>query len=349
MAKKVGDYFHYGGAIHIHTTESDGTKILEDIAELGQQVDLDFMLFSDHMNLNNRDNGKEGFYGKTLVLVGYEHNDLNDKHHYLLFDSPRVYPENMTAKEFVKAGADDNSIGIMAHPDEIRTKLKEYPSYPWLDWDVEGFTGLELWNQMSEWTEKLTKYNKIKMTFSPRKSIVSPTERILKKWDKLNLTKKFVGIASVDAHAFPIKVGPLKIEIFPYKVHLKTLKTFLILNETLSSDFNTAKTQLYNAIRNCNLYFANVKWGEADDFEFYAFNNSEKAKIGGRLELDSNTKLVVKLPSKATIKIIHNGNKIAQTESDELQLNVTEKGIYRIEAWKGNKGWIFSNHIRISI
>ncbi len=104
MAVKIGDCYCYSGAIHIHTTESDGTKTLEEVVALGQEVGLDFMMFSDHMTLSNREMGKEGFYGDTLVTVGYEHNDGQDIHHYLLFGTPGVYPADMNVRDYVAAG-----------------------------------------------------------------------------------------------------------------------------------------------------------------------------------------------------------------------------------------------------
>ncbi len=347
MPKKVGDWYVYTGAIHIHTTESDGTKPLEEVVSIGRQAGLEFMMFADHMTLSNRDNGLEGLYGDTLVVIGYEHNDARDHHHYLLFESPDVYPGKMTAPEYVDAGAADGALGILAHPDEIRTALKEHPAYPWTDWSSNGFVGIELWNQMSEWMEKLTRYNKLLMSLSPRKSMAGPTERILRKWDELSMKRKVAGIAGVDAHAFPVKVGPFTVEIFPYKVHFRCLRTHIILAERLSDDFATAKRQLYDAIRDCRLFFSNMRWGTADDFEFYIQSGSEKITCGGTLTTPKGARLYVKLPSTATLRLVHNGETIVQTDTDFLDFGEVRRGIYRVEAWKGSRGWIFSNHIRV--
>ena len=346
MGRKIGDWYHYWGAIHIHTTESDGTRPLEEVVELGRQSDLDFMMFTDHMNLVNRP--KEGFYGQTLVTVGYEHNDHDDNHHYLLFDTPNVYPEGMSAREYVAAGARDGALGILAHPDEVRETLPEFPPYPWLDWNVEGYTGLELWNQMSEWTEKLTRFNKLIMSLSPRKSMIGPSKRILERWDQLNLQRKVVGTAGVDAHAFPVRLGPWTVEIFPYKVHFKTLKLFVILNEPFSRDLEIAKKQLYGAIKDCRVYFANLKWGKVDGLEFHAINDTEKVVCGGSIKTVENTRLILKLPDQATVKLIHNGNLVLETLAKSIDYKVIEPGIYRIEAWKGKRGWVFTNHIRVA-
>ena len=347
MVRRVDDWYQYTDCVHIHTTESDGTRSLAEVVALGQEVGLDFMMFSDHMTLSNRDAGREGFYEKTLVLVGYEHNDLTDHHHYLLFRSPRVYDADMTAAEYVAAGAQDGALGIMAHPDEVRDALKNHPPYPWDDWSVVGFDGIEIWNQMSEWTEKLTRFNQLAMVFSPRKSIVAPTDRILAKWDEISLTHKCVGLAGVDAHSFGIRIWPFSFEVFPYKVHFKSLRCYLLFDETMSTDFEKARTQLYDAIRDCRLFFANERWGSAEKFRLVGECGSEKVTCGGSLASEQDARLMVSLPSRATLRLIHNGRKILETVSHELEYQVSAKGIYRVEAFKDHRGWIFSNHIRV--
>ena len=349
MGYRLNDRYYYSGAIHIHTTESDGTKTIEEVVAIGQEVKLDFMMFTDHMTLTNREAGKEGYYGQTLVVVGYEHNDLQDNHHYLIFKSPKVYDSEMTAAEYVTAGADDNALGIMAHPDEIRDPDSRHRPYPWKDWSVERFNGLELWNQMSEWMEKLTPLNKLAMAFSPRKSMVGPTDRIMKKWDELNQVRKVSGIASVDAHAFPIRVWPGTVEIFPYKVHFRCLRTYLILDRPLSDDFETARSQLYGAIRDCRLFFANIRWGNPKGFEFSVNNSTVRVMAGETIDLDNQTKLIVSLPKAGTIKIVGNGQLLAETKAENMEYTVTRPGVYRVEVWRKKRGWIFSNHIRVGL
>ncbi len=347
MGKKVGDWYQYSGAVHIHTTESDGTKPLAEVIAIGQRADLDFMMFADHMTLSNREVGGEGIYGKTLVVIGYEHNDEADHHHYLLFESPGVYPSEMAAREYVAAGAADNALGIMAHPDEIRNRMEEYPPYPWTDWSVEGYTGVELWNQMSEWMERLTPWNKLAMALSPRKSMVGPTDRILRIWDEMNRQKKTVGIAGVDAHAFPVKLGPFTVEIFPYKVHFRCLRTHILLPEPMASDFPTASRQLYDAIRDCRVFCSNMRWGNAEGFRFEAANDETAVTCGGEVAAGRDTVLTVRLPERARLRVIHDGAAMLESDTDRLELKSPEPGLYRVEAWKGSRGWIFSNHIRV--
>ena len=347
MSRKVENWFHYSGVIHVHTTESDGTKTLEQIAAIGQSVGLDFMMFTDHMTLSNRDAGKEGYYGNLLVTVGYEHNDPDDNNHYLIFGSPRVYPSRMSATEYVAASAKDKALGIIAHPDEIRDRKGKYPPYPWTDWSPTDFDGIELWNQMSEWMERLGKYNRLSMAFSPRKSMIGPTNRLLKQWDEISNSRKYVGLASVDAHAFPIRVGPFTVAIFPYKVHFRSLRSYIILDQPLSPDLATAREQLFQAFRECRVYFANLRWGDASEFIFYADNGRERVPSGGELALSPSAQFVAKLPSKAAIRLIKDGSEIMSTTAREMVYEVSRPGLYRLETRKWGRGWIFTNHIRI--
>lgn len=345
---EVNGKYHYSGAIHMHTTESDGTVTLEELAAIGQQSGLDYMMVTDHMNLNNRTAGKEGWYGDTLVVIGYEHNDVADIHHYLIFDSPGVYPREMSPSEYVASAVKDGALGIIAHPDEIRDRMRNYPPYPWNDWQAVGFDGIEIWNQMSEWMERLTPYNKLVMAFSPRKSMIGPTDRVRKKWDELSQAGKCVGIAAVDAHAFPIPLGPFTVRIFPYKVHFQSLRTTVIFDQPLSKDFKTAARQLYDALRNCRCYGANLRWGNTDGFDFWAENQNTRAGMGESIPLTSSTRLRAKLPASARTVVVRNGTTIHEHSGRTLDLPITEPGVYRLEAWRGKRGWIFTNHIRVT-
>ncbi len=345
--RKNAKYYEYIGCVHIHTTYSDGSKSLEDVAAIADSVGLDYILISDHMTLESREAGKEGYYGKTLTLIGYEHNDREDCNHYLLFGTKSVLPEDMSPVDYVAEGARQGALGIIAHPDEIRPRLGKYPSYPWLAWDAREFDAIEIWNQMSEWMENLKPYNKLKMLFSPRKFLQTPTDRILKKWDELNVEHKIAGIGAIDVHGFPYKLGPIRITIFPYKVQFKSLRTHLLLPEKLYSDISRAKKQIYDAIRDCRVFASNYRWGDAAGFEFYARQGGRTVISGGRLENFENSKISAKLPEKGEFKLIRDGSIVLESHGDFVEYSPNQNGLYRIEVYKKGRGWIYSNHIRI--
>lgn len=341
------NYHIITGVVHIHTTDSDGTKTHEEITAIARQLKLDYLLFSDHMTLKGLDEGKEGFYGNVLALVGYEHNDREDCNHYLIFDHDRVFPVWMSAEQYVAEAARVNSLGIMAHPDEIRGRDARFRSYPWTAGDLEGVNGLEIWNQMSEWMENLRVLNRLKMIISPRKALRGPTSRILWKWDELSQDKKLVGIGSVDAHGFLYRAGLLRLTIFPYKVLFKSIRTHLILEEPLSKDFTAARNQVYSALRDCRAFISNYRWGEAKDFVFKIVNNDSMTYCGGSIDFGDNIRAVVQLPLNGRIRLILNGKAIYEAVTRKLDYKLERPGIYRVEVFRGRKGWIFSNHIRV--
>lgn len=347
MSKSETGHNVITGVMHVHTVDSDGTKTHEAIAAIAAEVGLDFVLFADHMTLQSLHEGKEGYIGETLALIGYEHNDHDDCNHYLIFGHDEVFPASMRAAEYVAAAAEKGALGIMAHPDEMRGRDARFRSYPWTDWDVEGFDGLEIWNQMSEWMENLKFYNQILMLFSPRKWLRAPTARILRKWDELNMTRKVAGIASVDAHGFLYRAGPLHLTIFPYKVQFKSLRTHLILDEPLSKDVGRAKAQVYRAIRACRVFVSNYRWGEARDFRVEAVNSSVSAVPGDDIKLDKDTLLSVSAPLQGRIRVIADGKLLVEQRGKMLEYRVSRPGAYRVEVYRGDKGWIFSNHIHV--
>ena len=166
-------------------------------------------------------------------------------------------------------------------------------------------------------------------------------------WDRLNLKRRYVGVAGVDAHGFPVEVGPLTITIFPYKVHFRALRTHIILSEPLSSDFGTARGQLFGALAACRVFCSNLRWGDANGFVFRGVLGSKSVVCGDALSDHTGARLEIELPSRANIRLIGNGQELVRATTDSLEYSVGQPGLYRVEAWKGKRGWIFSNHIRI--
>lgn len=340
-------YRELKGAIHIHSNYSDGTLTIPEIANIANDVGLDFIMVSDHMTLEPLHQGLEGFYGKTAVLIGYEINDADDKNHYLAFDLNKTVDPNLSAKDYVSKVKENNGLGIIAHPDEVRNEMAKYPSYPWTDWTVEGYDGIEIWNHMSQWMESLSYWNAIKMLFMPRRSLKGPTERILKRWDEVNQHRKVTGVGSIDVHAYPYRIGPLRITIFPYKVQFKSIRTHILIPEPVPDDYGSLKKSIYDSLKSCRVFISNYRWGDADGFKFIVTNDHGTASIGDELPLDDNTEVDVILPSTASLRLICNNSCIYSGKDNQFKIKLTKPGLYRVEVYVNKKGWIFSNHLKL--
>jgi hypothetical protein len=348
--------FEYIGAAHIHSVFSDGTGEIPEIAKYAEESDLDFILMTDHNTLRPLQEGYEKWYGKTLCLIGCEINDKENKNHYMAFGIDEAYSTRLPAKEYVKKVKEAGGIGFIAHPHEKRNHMKEHPPYPWVDWSIEDFTGIEIWNHMSEWMENLTEQNKYNSFLHPLRSITAPPQETLKVWDKLNLKQKVVGIGGVDAHAHKQNLfGFFEVEIFPYKVLFKSIHNHVLLPSQLikgNSKQKLAKSKeaIYEALAYGRSFIANDYHANSKGFQFFAKSGKKKFNMGDKLDFSENISLYVSLPvPSADIKIVCNGETIKEIQSNKAELEVKKPGAYRIEVYYFNKAWIFSNHIRIGI
>ncbi len=337
----------YVGAIHIHSDYSDGTKSIPEIARIAQSVNLDFLLFADHMTLQPLYDGHEGWHDRVLVLIGYEIQDPNNKNHYLAFDVDRVLAEGLSAPEYVRQISQRRGLGFIAHPDEVRHSLDKYPPYPWTHWDIDGFDGIEIWNHMSEWMEGLTKANRLKMILSPRKLLKGPTKLTLHKWDQYNVQRRVVGIGAIDVHAHHYRLGPFTITIFPYKVQFQSIRTHLLVGQPLRHDLKTDKRTVYDTLRSGNLFVSNYRWGDARSFRFWASVGNRRVEMGQSVECLQGVDLWAQVPVECQITLVKDGHRVSQIFGRELFHRTDLPGAYRVEAYRGKRAWIYSNHIRL--
>ncbi len=343
--QKKSKLYEYVGIIHIHTTDSDGTKSHDDIIKLAQKYELDFLAFTDHMNLAHKN--KEGWYNKTMVLIGYEHEDCSEKNHYLIFGLNKPLPDDLDAKTYVKRVKQVGGFGIIAHPDESRN-FPKFPPLPWTEWDTDEFDGIEIWNHMSAWLEGIAEGNKLKYLLNPRKLLSSPPKHSLITWDKLNMKRRVVGIGSADAHGFRLKIlGLFWRTIFPYSVELCSIRTHILTKRQFPRDFAPAKNQFFHTLRQCRVFISNHRWGDARGFRFWAESPEKYAIIGDKIKFHNDLWLFIEAPEKARIVLIKNGKKVDDAEGKFARFQAKTPGIYRVELWKNEKGWIFSNHIRV--
>ena len=345
----------YAGAIHIHSIYSDGSGEVTDIAGFAAESDLDFIILTDHNTLRALHEGFEGWYGKTLLLVGCEINDKENKNHYLAFGVDETFSTRLPAKEYVKKVKESGGIGFLAHPNEKRNSMKEHPPYPWTEWDTEDFTGIEIWNHMSEWMEGLTEQNKYNYFMHPLRSIIEPPKETLQIWDHFNLKRKVVGIGGIDAHAHKVNLfGFFELEVFPYKVLFKSIRTHILSKEkwepSVNNALEVAKKNVYEALKEGKCFFSNFYHGNAKGFRFFAEDNGLIYEMGDSAPFNEKIKLKVSTPSgDAEVRLIHNSNAVDSKHGADVEFPISGKGIYRVEVFKNKNAWIFSNHIRIGL
>ncbi len=346
--------FEYVGAIHMHSIYSDGSGTVEEIVKFAQEIGLDYIILTDHNTLRALTEGYEGWHDDTMLLVGCEINDRKNKNHYLAFNIDKTYSTRLSAKEYVRRIKEDGGIGFLAHPHEKRTHMKEHPPYPWTEWDTNDFTGIEIWNHMSEWMENLTEQNKYQAFLHPLRTIVAPLPETLKIWDELNLKRRVTGIGGVDAHAHKHNLlGFFEVEVFPYKVLFKSIRTHILSEQEIKkrkTSLSAAKEIIYGCLEKGSCFIANDYHGDSRGFRFFAKQRNKIYQMGETIKIPGKVNLKVMLPSvKGEIRLIYNGKQIDSVEANSSEFIVTQKGVYRVEVYLNKKAWIFSNHIRIGV
>ena len=123
MATIQNEFHEICGAIHLHTSFSDGGVSYDELIATARNVGLDYIVVTDHMSLKGRELGFNKFHENFLVVVGYEHNDLKNHNHYLALGIDRVFKEYSSAGQYVTAVRDAGGVGFLAHPYEKRKSI----------------------------------------------------------------------------------------------------------------------------------------------------------------------------------------------------------------------------------
>jgi len=164
-------------------------------------------------------------------------------------------------------------------------------------------------------------------------------------WDELNVTRKVVGIGTLDAHAKPRVLG-----MFPacsYKYLLGTVRTHILTPEPFARASMMDEQTVIDALRHGRCFFANDKVADSTGFRFYVKSEGTTYQMGDQCPLGDDTELVVIVPQEAEIRIIHNGKLVSAAHGESLCRRVSRCGVLRVESRLKNKPWIFSNPIYV--
>lgn len=322
-------FFNYLGAIHIHTKLSDGTGDINSISKAAKKAGLNWIIITDHNNFDI----KEGFYNGVCVIKGEEISPCSSNHYIALDIKNLINPSDDTQK-FVDEVRAQGGFGFAAHPDEADNRKNKAHPIKWTDKTIVP-DGIEIWNWFSDWADDYDETNIFKIAYSyffKHKLIQGPHKETLKWWDELNKKSENIipAIAGVDAHALKISKYIIPIKIFPYKDCFKTLANVITLENEIPKDFESQKNLILSSIKNGN----NIM-----------INRHIKKEIP--LIYVENKTIIVKLSTKAEIKIIQNGTQIFTENTKNLKFPIDENAKYRIEIDLKNQPWIFSNQISI--
>ena len=370
-------------SLHMHTPYSDGEFSHTQIAEAAIRAGIDCVYVTDH---NVWVKGPEHYYShddrKVLVLVGEEVHDAGrqpQQNHLLVFGTgAELTSYAADPQALVDAAGRAGALTFIAHPFESAAELFGETALSWTAWHVSGFTGMEIWNYMSEFKDLLTsRASALRYALNPETGIAGPKAEILNKWDELTAEgRKVVAIGGVDAHGTAYRLGALQRVIFPYEFLFRQLATHLLTEAPLTGVYETDRPLVLAALARGHCFVGYDGAAPTRGFRFTLHTDAGTFLMGDEVANHSGVTMEIAVPTRpgqaphpsgaakaavaetgvrVSTHLIRNGVPMARWEN---QTNLThivparETGVYRVEVhlrYQGRlRGWIFSNPVYLT-
>jgi hypothetical protein len=326
--------------IHLHSTYSDGTGTVPQIARAAEKAGVDVVLLTDHHTLAAKRNGEEGWHGGALVLVGMEVTPP-DHDHYLAFGIDKEVSARLSGPEICKAVADAGGFGFAAHPFSRGSERFKRGGYPWREPDC--LDGIEVWSFLNDTGERLRgARDLVRMIAAPQSVIGGPPEDNLREWDRLAQARRVIAIGGLDAHQFGLRIaGRVPIRLMSYKRSFKQLHTHVLCARAPTRELEHDRALVYEALRAGRSYIAVDALAPARGFEFAAGD----AAMGAEARFEPGMAARVRVPQAAQIRLLQDGETIAESHGTGLDHPLDRAGVLRTEVFLRGRTWIISNPI----
>jgi hypothetical protein len=320
--------------VHLHSTHSDGTGTVPQIARAAKRAGIDVVLLTDHDTLEAQRRGEERWYDDVLVLVGEEVSPT-DRDHFLAFGVDREINRHLSGPEICDAVRAAGGFGFGAHPFSRGSERFKRP--PIAFGQLDCLEGVELWSFLNDTGERLRSVRDLaRMIVTPQRAIGGPPEGNLREWDRLCQARRVVAIGGLDAHQIGIRIaGHVPLRLMGYKRSFRQLHTHVLAARPLTRELEQDRALVYDALREGRCYIANDELADARGFAF--------SHMGEQLPFEEGMTLHARTPQPAHIRLLRDGNLIAETTARELNHSIELPGVYRVEAKLGGRPWIFSN------
>lgn len=345
--------------LHMHTTYSDGSGTHAEIGSAALMAGLDALIVTDHNVLVT---GMPDYYEngnrRVLLIVGEEVHDPKrqpQKNHLLVIGVNRelcTFAED--PQRLIETVRSSGGLCFVAHPFDPAAPVFGEPDISWVNWEVQDFNGIELWNAMSEFKSLLASRARA-LFYGLNPAIVArgPFPSTLRKWDELLAKgRPVVAVGGSDAHAFKVRLGPMHRTVFPYEFHFRCVNTHVLLPEALNGEATSDRRLVLEALRQGHAFIGYDLPASTRGFRFTAQGKDGLAWMGDTIPVDSGVTLQISLPRRTETRLIKDGQVIRTWRKREICTYITtEPGVFRVEAYLFHRarrtGWIFSNPIYV--
>jgi len=348
----VGDgprdgFVRVSGAVHVHTTLSDGGGPPEEVIAAARRAGLSFVILTDHNNLDAKP--VEGYHDGLLVVVGTEVSTTEG--HVLGLGIPdpafRFSGDALDALDDVR---ELGGVAFAAHPMSAR------PDFRWTGWELPGSWGVELLNGDSQWRAagwsrlltSLLLYG-LNHRYALLRSLTPPGEA-LARWDALLARRDAAGIAGADAHSRVTLRKERSIRFPSYESVLGLVRNHVLLDAPPSGDAGLDARRLVEALGRGRSYVGVDALAPAGAFAFHAEAGGRRWSMGETAPVTKGLRLRSggRAPSGTRLELLRDGRVIVESAA-AIDAEAPGPGVYRVEArvpgW--DLPWIVTNPIYV--
>jgi hypothetical protein len=326
--------------VHVHSTHSDGTATVPEIAAAARAAGAGAVIVTDHDALAPG----EGWQDGVLVLCGVEVS-LRRRGHLLvlgLTEPPRR--RGVDAAAVTRAVAARGGVGFAAHP----FSPGRLGPAGWSALDAPGLTGVEVWNVAADVVAGLHSPRDLaRFLLAPDRVLDhGPPQANLAAWDQLCARRRTVGLAGPDAHQLGMRVRGRVLSPMSNRRWFGWVRTHLLVTAPPSGDLAADRALVLDALREGRAWMHRPPAGPARGARLWLERDGEPDVPMGAEAPAGPGRLRLALPRAAHVRVLRDGTPIAaRGDVAELELAVAGPGAYRVEARVAGRAWLFSNPV----
>jgi hypothetical protein len=347
------------GAMHIHTTNSDGSGTPDEVAAAAARAGLSFIILTDHGD-GTRLADTATYRSGVLVIDAVEISTSGG--HVIALGLPRApYPLRGEPDDVLDDISRLGAMSIVAHPTSGKADLR------WHGKD-RPYDGIEWLNGDSEWRdERPATLARILFTYAFRSPealalLLDRPDAAIRLWDAAAATHNVVGVAGSDAHA---RIGgdldhggPAALNLPSYEQSFRTFSIGLpgvTLTKNAAADART----VLDAVRAGHVFTTIDAFARPGRMSFTAQQGDRTVQAGDRLATGQPLSLAVDLDAppgvQPAITLFRNGEAVTTGAGAHLTFDADgSAAVYRVEATIPEPGraglpapWLVSNPIYV--
>ena len=354
----ASDLSEFTAVLHVHSSYShDGRGSVEDIAQAAARAGVRVVILTDHNTLAPLAEGKEGWYGDVLVLVGAE---ITTGSGYLLLLDPKpdlpTRARGHILEDLVRHYREAGSLVLLAHP--------EHPRLGWRDAlpEVDGLEVIDVYDQLMAvpWSRRIV--GLAAYPANPVMAVLSWVhwpKSVLARWDVMSRERPTLGVLALDAHGGIALTEETDLTFPSHETAFRLGRLHFVIPDRLRR-VPADRLRVYRALRGGRFYNAFDGFAPADGFRFEVRLGETRALMGDTVPFHPGQVAQIRVPpvGDSMVRLLRDGVVLREAPGDTLtSVPLPGPGVYRVEVdlrvdlfpigGVAYRPWIFSNPVYV--